>query len=91
MLTKTKKSDGGSSSMFSNMKLKKKVLLGFSSVLAIVGSLGGVGYYSLTKVGGETPKKSCVNFSSSISFGPGTPMSFTEMLMNPTSSISGVI
>src|SRR5882724_4572382 len=54
MLTKTKESDGGSSSRFSNMKLKTKVLLGFSSVLAIVGILGGTGYYSLTKVGGET-------------------------------------
>jgi methyl-accepting chemotaxis protein len=54
MLAKTKKSDGGSSSRFSNMKLKTKVLLGFSSVLAIVGILGGTGYYSLTKVGGET-------------------------------------
>jgi len=54
MLPKTKKSDGGSSSMFSNIKLKKKVLLGFSSVLAIVGILGGTGYYSLTKVEGET-------------------------------------
>src|SRR5882724_2536443 len=54
MLTKTKESDGGSSSRFSNMKLKTKVLLGFSSVLAIVGILGGTGYYSLTKVGSET-------------------------------------
>ena len=53
MFTK-KKSDGGSSSVFSNIKLKTKVLLGFSSVLAIVGILGGVGYYSLTRVSGET-------------------------------------
>src|SRR5215831_13465977 len=53
MLTK-KKPDGASSSMFSNVKLKTKVLLGFSSVLAIVGILGGVGYYSLTTVGDET-------------------------------------
>src|SRR4051794_4005504 len=33
---------------------------------------------------------SCVNFSWSISFGPGTPISLMLMLMNPTSSISGV-
>jgi methyl-accepting chemotaxis protein len=53
MLTK-KKSDGGASSVFSDIKLKTKVLLGFSSVLAIVGVLGGVGYYSLTTVSGDT-------------------------------------
>ena len=33
---------------------------------------------------------SCVCFSSSISFGPGTPISLMLMLMNPTSSMSGV-
>jgi methyl-accepting chemotaxis protein len=53
-MSATKKSAGASSSVFSNMKLKTKVLLGFSSVLALVGILGGTGYYSLTKVGGET-------------------------------------
>ena len=53
MLAKTKKLDGGSSSWSSNMKLKTKVQLGFSSVLAIVGILGGSGYYSLTKVEGD--------------------------------------
>ena len=34
---------------------------------------------------------SCVNFSSSINFGPGTCISLTLILMNPTSSMSGVI
>src|SRR5215475_5662073 len=53
MFTK-KKSDSATSSVFSNTKLKTKVLLGFSSVLAIVGILGGVGYYSLTTVSDET-------------------------------------
>ena len=34
---------------------------------------------------------SCVNCSSSRSFGPGTPISLTLMLMKPTSSMSGVM
>ena len=45
----------------------------------------------VTNVGVETPNMSCVNFSSSSSFGPGTPMSLMLMLMKPTSSISGVM
>ena len=39
----------------------------------------------------ETPVMSWVNFSSSISFGPGTPISLMLMLMKPTSSMSGVM
>ena len=42
----------------------------------------------VTKVGVETPIKSCVPCSSSSSFGPGTPMSLMLMLMKPTSSMS---
>ena len=34
---------------------------------------------------------SWVNFSSSISFRPGTPISLMLMLMKPTSSMSGVM
>ena len=34
---------------------------------------------------------SCVSCSSASSFGPGTPISLTLMLMKPTSSMSGVI
>ena len=44
----------------------------------------------MTKVGVDTPNMSCVCFSSSISFGPGTPISLMLMLMKPTSSMSGV-
>ena len=44
----------------------------------------------VTNVGVETPSKSCVNCSSSRSFGPGTPISLMLMLMKPTSSMSGV-
>ncbi len=35
------------------------------------------------------PEKSCVKRSSSISLGPGTPITFTPMLSTPTSSMSG--
>ncbi len=45
----------------------------------------------VTKVGVETPIMSCVPCSSSSSFGPGTPISLMLMLMNPTSSMSGVM
>ena len=45
----------------------------------------------VTNVGVETQNMSTVNFSSSINFGPGTPMSLMLMLMNPTSSMSGVM
>src|ERR1017187_9105081 len=39
----------------------------------------------------ETPNMSCVNFSSSINFGPGTPSSLMLILMKLISSISGVM
>ena len=45
----------------------------------------------VTNVGVETPSMSCVCCSSSSSFGPGTPISLMLMLMNPTSSMSGVM
>ena len=43
----------------------------------------------VTKVGVQTAVKSCVCFSSSHSFSPGTPMTFTLMLPKPTSLMSG--
>ena len=45
----------------------------------------------VTNVGVETPNMSSVSCSSSRSFGPGTPISLTLMLMKPTSSMSGVM
>ena len=43
----------------------------------------------VVKVGALMPMKSCVNRSSSRSFGPGTPISLVAMLRTPTSSMSG--
>ncbi len=45
----------------------------------------------VTNVGVDTPNRSCVKRSSGISFGPGTSINLTLMLMNPTSSMSGVM